>query len=256
MIKKTLNSFTENINQKLKNPFLGTFIIIWIIRNWEFVYSLFFFDSETKLNSRIEKIKMFFKDYGFAEILITVGLTFLTLVVTYAFLNLSRLIINFFEKIITPKVYEITDKSSIVLKEDYDNLKIEINRLESKIQDERDLRLRAQNENDSLEMRMKELINPQINEEKKPISDSRPVKKSKADILYEKLLKENRIENFDNLAGLILNKKAVDNRDENINDFTKYGLITRGNSANKTHYFMYELTADGKNLHDRILIES
>lgn len=158
MIEKTMSSFTDNINQKLKNPFLGTFMIVWTIRNWEFIYSLFYFDSKLSLDKRIQIIKSYFIDYNYSEVFITIGITFVVLIVTYALLNLSSLIVSFFEKIITPNIYKLTDKSSIVLKSVYNEALERITALDSKVQSERELKLQAEKANEILENRTKQLI--------------------------------------------------------------------------------------------------
>ncbi len=150
MIQEAFNSFKENINQRTKNPLLGTFIIVWIIRNWKFVYSLFYFDKELKLNGKLLKIEFYFKNYDFKEILVTIFVTFIVLISTYVLMSLSRLIISFFEKVVTPKISQITDKSSIVLKSDYNNVQLELERLELKVQEEKANRIRIQNDNEIL----------------------------------------------------------------------------------------------------------
>jgi hypothetical protein len=158
MIKKTMSSFTDGINQKLKNPFLGTFMMVWTIRNWEFIYSLFYFDSKLSLDKRIQIIKNYFIDYSYAEVFITIGITFVVLIVTYVLLNLSSLIVSFFEKIITPQIYQLTDKSSVVVKSVYNEALERIELLNSKVQSEIDLKLQTKNENEKLENKIKELL--------------------------------------------------------------------------------------------------
>jgi hypothetical protein len=44
-LKSILDNFKGNLEHKIKSPFISTFIIVWIISNWEFVYTLFYFDS-------------------------------------------------------------------------------------------------------------------------------------------------------------------------------------------------------------------
>ena len=45
MIKDFLVSFKDNFKEKTRNPFLGTYLIVWLIRNWELIYTLFNFDQ-------------------------------------------------------------------------------------------------------------------------------------------------------------------------------------------------------------------
>ncbi|MDY8137548.1 hypothetical protein [Aquimarina sp. 2201CG5-10] len=87
----------------------------------------------------------------------TIGLTFWVLVLTYTVLNFSRLIVNFYDKTITPFVYFITDRSSIVLKTELDKKQQEVDRLEKRFRDEKALRFETQEENEKLERRLNEI---------------------------------------------------------------------------------------------------
>ncbi|MCI9845178.1 hypothetical protein [Flavobacterium pectinovorum] len=52
-----LNSFFQNIKDKLSNPFFGTLILIIIIHHWELWYSLFNFDKNYTRNAKVLLIK-------------------------------------------------------------------------------------------------------------------------------------------------------------------------------------------------------
>ena len=257
MIKNTINSLTDNINQKLKNPFLGTFIIVWIIRNWEFLYSLFYFNPKLSLDDRIAKIKTHFVDYDIWEILITVGFTFLILIATYILLNLSRLVVNFFDKKITPKVYEITDKSSVVLKTTHNEVLKNIEQLESKVQSEKELRLKAQNENEQLENRIKELISPKSTLTDKKVNESNQPKtnvSNKTKLLSAKLVKEKKVELFESIASDILNGNAILKTQAHVKEFTTLGLIKPGNYDSHNKY-KFSLTKSGSDIHENLIME-
>ena len=118
MIKDFLISFRDNFKEKTRNPFLGTYLIVWIIRNWELIYTLFNFDENFKLQDKIDFIKTYYSEQSFIGNLLTSVLwAFGLLILTYLLLSISRLITNFSEKQITPWIYKITDSKSIVLKE-------------------------------------------------------------------------------------------------------------------------------------------
>ena len=120
MIKDFLVSFKDNIKEKTTNPFFGTLTIVWTVKHWKFVYSLFNFDDSATLDTRLTFIETYFKDESFWSYLLSpVLLTFAVIIGSYTLINLSRLIINIFEKKVTPYVYKVTDSSSIVLKQDY-----------------------------------------------------------------------------------------------------------------------------------------
>ena len=142
------SSLKDNFFQKTSNPFLGTLIMVWSIKNWKFVYSLFYFDNDCDLNCRIELISEYFQHYTFLDFSLTVIVSFLVLIITYFLINLSRLIINFYEKKVTPVVYRITDKNSVVLRSELLKEHNKYNDLEKRYQEERDKRLKAQSEID------------------------------------------------------------------------------------------------------------
>lgn len=44
------------------NPFLGTFLFVWLYRNWELVCNLFNFDDNSKRVDKIAILKSHFQD--------------------------------------------------------------------------------------------------------------------------------------------------------------------------------------------------
>ncbi|WP_233900523.1 hypothetical protein [Tenacibaculum piscium] len=160
MIKDIILSFKENLKQKSTNPFFGTLIIVWIIHNWEFIFNIFNFEKEKNLAQRIEYLKLFLEPIPFIKNLgFCILITIIVLIITLILLNLSRLIKNISEKKVTPWVYKISDKNSVVLKSDYDILKNERDFLSEKIEEERDSKLKLRNEINKLEEKLGGNIN-------------------------------------------------------------------------------------------------
>lgn len=155
MVKDLFDSFKDNIKERTTNPFLGTFLIVWLIKNWVLVYSLFYFDSKLTLDKRISYIQDYFNAQPFwLNLLIVVSITVLILILTYILLALSRLMANFNETTIIPWIYKVTDKSSIVRKVDYLLLRDKIRELEQRVEAEREAKLQAFRERDQLELQM------------------------------------------------------------------------------------------------------
>ena len=127
MIRDFLISFKDNLNEKSRNPFLGTYLIVWLFRNWELVYTLFHFDPEQKLEHKVGFIKGYYSQHDFIENLLTnIYWAFGLLILTYLLLSISRLIVNLSDKRITPWIYKITDSNSIVLKSEYERIGISL----------------------------------------------------------------------------------------------------------------------------------
>ncbi|HEY0056585.1 MAG TPA: hypothetical protein VGB63_14620 [Pedobacter sp.] len=70
MIKDIFDSFKDNLRERTTNPFLGTFVIVWVIKNWKLVYSLFYFDKDFTLEKRLNYISSYFKEDTFGENLV------------------------------------------------------------------------------------------------------------------------------------------------------------------------------------------
>jgi hypothetical protein len=159
MLKDIFFSFKENIRQKTTNPFFGTLIIVWIIHNWKLIFTFFNFEKNDTLQGKVLFLSQYFDAKPFLLNLGSCVLsTFGVLILTYLLLNLSRLIVNWFDKKLTPLVYKITDKNSILLKSTFQNLEYERDVLSQKLENEREAKLRLQKEVSQLEERIKQLI--------------------------------------------------------------------------------------------------
>lgn len=170
MIQKTIVSFFDNLKTKTTNPFLGTLILVWIYRNYENFYVLFFSGSATKYPEKIAALHGLYKTENFVgSFFVTIAITILVLIGTYALLNISRFIVNMYNKKLTPWIYKITDKSSVVLKHEYDKVVEVRDRYQIRFEDERKERFRAEGE---LEDSVKK-----VGELEKKIQDSEDVKK-------------------------------------------------------------------------------
>jgi hypothetical protein len=135
MIKDFLISFTDNFKEKTKNPFLGTYLL----------YTLFNFDEDCNLEDKKAFITNYYDKNDFINNLFTNTLwTFGLLILTYALLNLSRVIVNLSEKQLTPWVYQVTDSKSIVLKTEYDRIRTENDDLQFRLDKERESKSRLE----------------------------------------------------------------------------------------------------------------
>lgn len=149
MVKDTLNSILDNIKERTTNPFLGTLIVVWLVKNWTLVYSLFYFDSSLKLQDRLDYISAYFAKHSFLINMVFVTLITLgVLVLTYFLLGVSRYLTETYERRLVPKISEWTDKTSIVLKADYIKIQEVVKQLEIRLEEERISKVAAQNERD------------------------------------------------------------------------------------------------------------
>jgi hypothetical protein len=254
MIKDLLISFKDNIKTKSSNPFFGTLMIVWAIKNWNLIYSIFNFDSTLKLQDKIDFIIKHFSSLPFYKTLGNcIWDSFIIIIVSYILINLTRLISNFFEKVITPYVYKISDKSSIILKAEYDKLKQEKEQLENKFEDERQNRLRIQADYDKLESKIKEqaslnsikpdnlVIQQKIDN---PKVDNKVIK------ISERLNSEGKMPQFIKYVSNSLNKIPMIKNEPHLSEFVTLGLFKIADYLGNDEY-NYILTDLGEGVKDR-----
>lgn len=252
MIQELLVSFKDNIKQKTTNPFFGTLIIVWIIHNWVFVYTLFNFDEKILLSNRIALLEKYLEPKYFSiSLLWCILTTFIVLFMSYVFLNASRFIVNYFEKTVTPFVYKITDKSSIILKSEYNSLIKEKEKYELKYENEKESKQKLQDEIEKLENKIRELTTNKVGES--VISSEETTHKDKKAIL-ENLEKLDYLNDFDKLIENITNKRAV-KINEPINYFLKIGLITKGRWYSDSGTYSVDFTKNGEDIKDYFVRE-
>ncbi|WP_179354768.1 hypothetical protein [Winogradskyella vidalii] len=260
MIKDFLISFRDNFKEKTRNPFLGTYLIVWIIRNWDLIYTLFNFDSEYKLANKIAYIKSYYSENGFIENLFTSILwAFGLLILTYILLAISRFITNYSEKRITPWIYKITDSKSIVLKETYEKLRNENSRIETKLESEREIKKRLmieiselENEIDNLKMNNSNIENelPDFDVDKISLDNE-------VEVLLNKIKRKKLIDKFITTINRIGEKEHgwIDNAywNESTEYFIKLGLFSTGQKGDS--YSELELTEVGSKVLRRARLE-
>lgn len=243
MIKDLLISFKENIKQKTSNPFLGTLIIVWLIHNYKHLYELFFSGSNLLFKEKLYSLDLLFNPNHFlVNIFECIIISFLVLIITYLLLSLSRLISNFHEKVITPWVYKVTDKSSIVLKMDFERLNLDKERVQKRFEQERETRIRLENEIEELENKIKKSLKPDSNEQ----TESKPVK-NENEKLVDLLENKGYLETFESLIFSINNDEWI-KEEEGHKFFITIGLITSLQKENT--YRRYEFTERGKQFQD------
>jgi len=254
MFKDTFISVRDNIVKKVTNPFLSTFVGVWIVRNWEFVYSIFFFDDSYSLQTRLATIETYFINYSIGDALITVSITFGILIITFVFLSISRLIVNFFDKTVTPWTYKITDIGSVVIKENYQALESEISRLENRYQEEKETRLVLRDENERLEKRIGELISG--DEEK---SESEILEYNEADLGLDKIVDMlNESQEKSDVLSIITDIRVgeeLDKRNSLVRHLVKFDIITFEEQSQRFREFAkFKVTDFGKKVIDRYLL--
>ncbi|MBW3519503.1 hypothetical protein [Flavobacterium sp. NKUCC04_CG] len=109
-MKEAFDSVFDSVKTRFTNPFLATFLGVWIIRNWYLVYAFFIFDAECTMDDKINYFKTYFKNYDILkEFLINSKWTFIILLVTFSLLLISHILQNCYSFLIR-KSSEIQDR--------------------------------------------------------------------------------------------------------------------------------------------------
>ncbi|MCM4153656.1 hypothetical protein DHD05_18850 [Arenibacter sp. N53] len=252
MIKEFLVSFGDNFREKTRNPFLGTYIFIWFIRNWELIYSLFNFDNSYKLKDKIEFINGYYNTHSFTEgILWNIALTFLVLIITYIVLNMARVIINISEEQIKPWVYKNTDSKSIVLKSIHEQVRNDRDKLQLRLDQERESKSRLEVRIKSLEDEIFEASKQKNEEAQKNKLDKNGNDLDEIEILHDALKSGDLLDFFRKLAVRINKAEYIDKGDPRVDHLISYGLISHKDQALSGGADRYNLTEDGKKLFKR-----
>jgi len=100
-------SFLDSYKSKIRNPFIGTMISVWLIRNWKIVYAIFAFDDDKTMEWKIKYISAYFsKIYFWDEFIDVIGIGLLSLLFTFLLLAASRVMTDFYYKIVESGIYK------------------------------------------------------------------------------------------------------------------------------------------------------
>jgi hypothetical protein len=118
-----INDFFTNIKEKLTNPFFGTLIFVWLVRNWELVYTLFNFDNDCTLADK----KSFIRDYYYpktvcGELFTNIGVAILLMLLGYILVIGTRTLVTWIEFGLMPLITKKVINEKVVLKELHDEV--------------------------------------------------------------------------------------------------------------------------------------
>lgn len=121
-----INDFFSNVKEKITNPFFGTLIVVWLIDNWELVYTLFNFDNDCTL---IDKKRFIWEYYqnrsALLDLFCNILYSITALTIGYILVLITRTISNWFELTAWPFLTKRTVSKNIVHRDTYDALEKE-----------------------------------------------------------------------------------------------------------------------------------
>lgn len=148
---EVVKSFAYNLQAKTTNPFFGTLIVVWVVRNWELVYTFFTFDEGVGLDKRVQILKavatevftwnLFKASYSsfswnlFSCVLIAIGIMLLS----FLLLALSKYLTGVYQERVLPNIYSWIGEYDIEQSEKYMGLEDSYNTVKADLKKERDV---------------------------------------------------------------------------------------------------------------------
>lgn len=91
----SINSLLDNFKERITNPFFGTLIFVWLVRNWTLIYTIFNFEEKASLFNKRKYITDYFQHQNlYWEFFKNSGYALLLLLIGYFFIIVSRIILN------------------------------------------------------------------------------------------------------------------------------------------------------------------
>jgi len=251
-----VSGFKDLFKSKIRNPFFGTLATVWVIHNWDLVYSLFHFDKYWSREMKVEFLSTYFNEpifigntficTGFVgNMFICVGIAIVVLIASYVLMNVSRLVVYTSNDIVKPFIQGLTDDRKIVLKKDFDDVEKERDKWKKKYEAEFNARIQLLEKYDDLNKVHEEMMN---DEGADNIGVNRSSNSQKdMETLFEYIDRNNLLEDFEDLIGHINNQMALSPNDSHIISLTKLDLIKKGMHLSGGKY-MYDFTVRGKSL--------
>lgn len=133
-----INDFFSNLKDKFTNPFFGTLIFVWLVRNWELLYTLFNFDNDCKLADK----KKFILDYYYpktvyGELATNIGIAIVLMLLGYLLVIGTRILVTWIEFGLMPFVTGKVISDKVVFKELHDEVLKERNEYSEMYEDQR-----------------------------------------------------------------------------------------------------------------------
>ena len=115
---EVVSSFFDNLKQKSTNPFFGTLILVYVIRNWELIYTLFIFDSECTMNDKKHYIYNYIHTHADnLNIFYNAGIALATYLIGLTIMVGTRFIVDWKDDTVTPWLEDKALHDKVVPKE-------------------------------------------------------------------------------------------------------------------------------------------
>lgn len=204
-----LNDIRDVFKDRFKGAFGGTFILVWLVMNWEFVYMLFNFDTDCTYNDKLYEINEYMRGAWPWRMLCAPIMWSLGSIFTYALFNhLSIFIISIFSLRLKPHILKWAGSKKLVTREDYETIIEQIRAMEER--EERKIRHYTNLEKLNAENVIK---NERLSEENEKIAaNNRDISETNNNLLTRHKKELDALNQIDNARRQILSSLYRDRR--------------------------------------------
>lgn len=151
-MKDKLQEIYDGLKERLKSPFLISFIAIWSIHNWEFVYALMTFNSDMPYSNRVGFLKAYLRGHDYYELFwYPLIWTFVSMGLYFVGSFLSEGINLVYSKWVRTWLYLVIDTNKLKTEDDYNALEDRRRKLQELVND-----LKRKEEDASLKLKTTE----------------------------------------------------------------------------------------------------
>jgi hypothetical protein len=197
-----IKKIASDLGNRIKGTYGATFVLVWLVLNWRFIYILLSFDKSYTLPHKIEVLNNYVEKNSYCYMLwYPIAYTLISIIIYYVLNYITFTITTFFNLTVKPKIQEILDKKklTIISRDLYDKLKVQFDEISEKYNKESQNFIDNNKKLKDIKIDMKnqiELLNKTQNEldQKSTLFDQElSSKETEYLIQKEKLINENKI---------------------------------------------------------------
>jgi len=132
-MKEKLQEIYKGLTERLKSPFIITFILVWSIRHWQLLFILFTFDENRSQAGKFTYAYEYVHEHGFKWMFwVPLGCTILSFLGYIIAALFFESLTEAYERWGRPGIYYLINRNKIVKKEDYLKLERDFKRVSEK----------------------------------------------------------------------------------------------------------------------------
>lgn len=120
---EVINSFFNNVKDKLTNPYFGTLILVLLFHHWELIFIIFNFDDNVTLDTKLNSIKEYISiNISFQNIMWDALWALILMLSGYLIIVITRSIVLWVEFWLMPFITGKIINKNVVKKDEYDKV--------------------------------------------------------------------------------------------------------------------------------------